>query len=136
LTVTGVASSASSALINLVGDNKLAFLLIVNIILLIAGMFIDANSAMYIILPILYPVAMTLGVNPIHLGAVMVLNMAIGLVTPPVGINLYTGCGIAHISLKDISKAVIPFVLASIVVLLIVTYVPILSTWLPSLITE
>ncbi len=136
LTVTGVASAASNGLINLVGDNKILFLLIVNIILLIAGCLIDANSAMYIILPILYPVATSLGIDPIHLGAVMVLNMAIGLVTPPVGINLYTGCGIANISLKDISKAVLPFVVASLVVLVLVTYVPAISTWIPSLLTD
>lgn len=136
LTVTGVASAASNTLITMVGGNKILFLLVVNIILLIAGCFIDANSAMYIILPILYPVATALGINPIHLGAIMVLNMAIGLVTPPVGINLYTGCGIANISLKEISKAVLPFVFASLLVLILVTYVPAVSTWLPSLISN
>lgn len=136
LTVTGVASAASNSLITMVGGNKILFLLVVNIILLIAGCFIDANSAMYIILPILYPVATTLGIDPIHLGAIMVLNMAIGLVTPPVGINLYTGCGIANISLKEISKAVLPFVFASLLVLILVTYVPAVSTWLPSLISN
>lgn len=133
LTVTGVASAASNGLISLVGSNKLLFLLVVNIILLIAGCLIDANSAMYIILPILYPVATSLGIDPIHLGAVMVLNMAIGLVTPPVGVNLYTGCGIANISLKEISKAVLPFVVASLIVLILVTYVPVISTFLPGL---
>lgn len=133
LTVTGVASAASNGLISLVGGNKLLFLLVVNIILLIAGCLIDANSAMYIILPILYPVATSLGIDPMHLGAVMVLNMAIGLVTPPVGINLYTGCGIANISLKEISKAVLPFVAASLIVLILVTYVPAISTFIPGL---
>ena len=136
LTVTGVASAASNTLITMVGGNKILFLLVVNIILLIAGCFIDANSAMYIILPILYPVATALGIDPIHLGAIMVLNMAIGLVTPPVGLNLYTGCGIANISLKEISKAVLPFVFASLLVLILVTYVPGVSTWLPSLISN
>ena len=136
LTVTGVASAASNSLITMVGGNKILFLLVVNIILLIAGCFIDANSAMYIILPILYPVATALGIDPVHLGAIMVLNMAIGLVTPPVGINLYTGCGIANISLKEISKAVLPFVFASLLVLILVTYVPAVSTWLPSLISN
>lgn len=136
LTVTGVASAASNTLITMVGGNKILFLLVVNIILLIAGCFIDANSAMYIILPILYPVATALGIDPVHLGAIMVLNMAIGLVTPPVGINLYTGCGIANISLKEISKAVLPFVFASLLVLILVTYVPGVSTWLPSLISN
>lgn len=136
LTVTGVASAASNSLITMVGGNKILFLLVVNIILLIAGCFIDANSAMYIILPILYPVATALGIDPIHLGAIMVLNMAIGLVTPPVGINLYTGCGIANISLKEISKAVLPFVAASLIVLILVTYCPAVSTWLPSLISN
>ena len=109
------------------------FLLIVNIILLIAGCFIDANSACYILVPILVPVATALGINPIHLGCIMIVNMAIGMVTPPVGVNLYVGCGIAKISLKEISIAVLPFIVASIAALLLTTYVPIISMFLPNL---
>ena len=133
LTVTGIAADASNALIQVCGDNKYIFLVIINVILLIAGCFIDANSAFYILVPILYPVGVQLGVDPVHLGTIMVMNMAIGLVTPPVGVNLYVGCGIAKISLKQISIAVIPFVLASIAALLLVTYIPAISMFLPRL---
>lgn len=134
LTVTGLAASASNMLISICGGNKYIFLLIINVILLIAGCFIDANSASYILVPILYPVALTLGIDGVHLGCIMVMNMAIGLVTPPVGVNLYVGCGVADVSLKEISKAVLPFVGASILALLLTTYVPILSMFLPNLV--
>lgn len=133
LTVTGLAADASMLLIAVCGDNKYLFLIIINIILLVAGCFLDANSALYILVPILYPVAVKLGIDPIHLGTIMVMNMAIGLVTPPVGVNLYVGCGIADISLKEISKAVVPFVIVSIVTLMVVTYIPVVSLLLPQL---
>ena len=133
LTVTGLAAQASNVLISVSSGNKYIFLLIVNIILLIAGCFIDANSACYILVPILVPVATALGINPIHLGCIMIVNMAIGMVTPPVGVNLYVGCGIAKISLKEISIAVLAFIVASIVALLLTTYVPIISMFLPNL---
>lgn len=133
LTVTGLAASASNMLISVCKGNQYIFLLIINVILLIAGCFIDANSASYILVPILYPVATALGIDGVHLGCIMVMNMAIGLVTPPVGVNLYVGCGIANVSLKEISRAVLPFVGASIAALLLTTYVPILSMFLPRL---
>ena len=133
LTVTSLAAQASNVLISVSSGNKYIFLLIVNIILLIAGCFIDANSACYILVPILVPVATALGINPIHLGCIMIVNMAIGMVTPPVGVNLYVGCGIAKISLKEISIAVLPFIVASIAALLLTTYVPIISMFLPNL---
>ncbi len=134
LTVTGLAASASNLLVSVCGGSKYLFLLIVNIILLIAGCFLDANSASYILVPILYPVAMALGIDGVHLGCIMVMNLAIGLVTPPVGVNLYVGCGIAKISLKQISVAVLPFVAASLLALLLTTYVPVVSMFLPGLI--
>lgn len=133
LTITGVAAKASAALISVSGGSKFVFLLILNLILLIAGCFIDANSAMYILLPILLPVASRMGVDLIHLGCIMVFNLAIGLVTPPVGVNLYVGCGIAKIKLKEMCKAVIPLIIASVLALLLVTYVQPISTLLPSL---
>jgi len=133
LTITGIASKASSALIALAAGNKYIFLMMVNIILVIAGCFIDANSALYILCPILFPISQKLGIDPVHLGSVMVVNLALGLITPPVGVNLYTGCGVAGISLKDMVKRVWPFVIAMVLVLLLVTYVPIISTFLPGL---
>ena len=133
LTITGVAAKASAALISVSGGSKFVFLLILNLILLIAGCFIDANSAMYILLPILLPVASRMGVDLIHLGCIMVFNLAIGLVTPPVGVNLYVGCGIARIKLKEICRAVMPLIIASVLALLLVTYVQPISPLLPSL---
>lgn len=133
LTVTGIAAKASTALVAIASGNKYIFLLLINVILLIAGCFLDANSALYILCPILFPVAMKLGIDPVHLGAVMIVNLAIGLVTPPVGANLFVGCGVADISLKDMISKIWPFVVACIIVLVIVTYVPIISMLVPNL---
>ena len=136
LTLTGIASDASSALIDISGGNKYIFLLIVNVILLIAGCFIDANSAMYIIVPILTPVAAALNIYLVHLGCIMVFNLAVGLVTPPVGVNLYVGCGIANIKLKSICKSVMPLIVAAIIALLLVTYLEPISMLLPNLVSN
>jgi len=133
LTLTGVAANASSALISIANGNKYVFLLMVNIILIIAGCFIDANSALYILCPILFPISQQLGVDPVHLGAIMVVNLALGLITPPVGVNLFTGCGVAGIPLSDMIKKIWPFVIAVLIVLLLVTYIPIISMLLPNM---
>ena len=135
LTITGIASKASAALISISGGKKIIFLLILNVILLIAGCFIDANSALYILLPILLPVAASMNINLIHLGCIMVFNLAIGLVTPTVGVNLYVGCGIAKIKLKEMCKAVVPLIIASILALLLVTYIEPISMLLPNLLS-
>ena len=136
ITVEGIAESASEALITIANGNSIIFFIIVNIVLLIAGCFLDGTSAFYIFTPIFLPVAQSLGIDLIHLGTVMVVNLAIGLVTPPVGVNLYVACGLGKISLKEISKAVIPFVLVSLVVLLIITYVPSISLILPNMVVS
>ena len=115
------------------GGNKIVFLLIVNIILLIVGCFLDGNSAFYIFTPILYPVAMKLGIDGVAFGVMMVMNLAIGMVTPPVGVNLYVACGMGNVSIKEICKGVIPFIVASITTLLLITYFPIFCTFLPNL---
>ena len=109
------------------GGNWIIFFLIVNVVLLIAGCFLDSTSALYIFTPLFAPVALELGIHPIHLGVVMIVNLAIGLFTPPVGVNLYVACGVADVNLKEISKAVVPLLIASIAILLIVTYVPAVS---------
>jgi len=114
----------SEGLTDITGGNYIIFLLIANVIFLIAGCFMDATSAVLIFTPLFLPVALSLGIDPIHFGAVMVLNLSIGLVTPPVGINLFVGCGIANVDLKEISMAVIPLIIACLIVLLLVTYIP------------
>ena len=127
LTRAHIDVAISSALESFAGGNTVIFLIIVNVCLLIAGCFLDSTSALYIFTPLFLPVAQALGMNLVHFGTIMIVNLAIGLVTPPVGVNLYVACGIAKIDLKTISKAVVPLIIASLVVLLLVTYVPQLS---------
>ena len=117
----------SNGLVDLSGGSTVVFFLIVNVILLIAGCFLDSTSALYIFTPLFVPVAQALGIDLIHLGVVMIVNLAIGLFTPPVGVNLYVACGVAKVDLKQISKAVIPLLIASLIVLLIITYIPQIS---------
>ncbi len=114
-------------MLNVTNGNTVVFFLIVNVVLLIAGCFLDSTSALYIFTPLFAPVAVQLGIDPIHLGVVMIVNLAIGLFTPPVGVNLYVACGIGKISIEDISKGVIPCLIAMLVVLLLVTYIPAIS---------
>ena len=117
----------SSALQNATGGNVIVFFIIVNIILLIAGCFLDSTSALYIFTPLFVTVEQALGVNLIHLGVVMIVNLAIGLFTPPVGVNLYVACGVGNVNLKQISKAVVSLIIAALIVLLLVTYIPKIS---------
>ena len=109
-------------MLNVTGGSTVIFFIIVNIVLLIAGCFLDSTSALYIFTPLFAPVALQLGIDPIHLGTVMIVNLAIGLFTPPVGVNLYVACGIGKISIEDISKGIVPCLVAMLVVLLLITY--------------
>lgn len=131
LTRARIDVAISTLLTNVAGGNQIIFLLIVNVVLLIAGCFLDSTSALYIFTPLFVPVAKALGMSMIHFGTIMIVNLAIGLVTPPVGVNLYVACGIGKIDLKRISMAVVPLLAASLIVLLLVTYVPSLSLCLP-----
>ena len=108
-------------------------LLLINGVLLLAGCFIDAISICYIFVPILRPLLPVLGVSPLHFGVIMVVNLAIGQATPPVGVNLFVACGISELSLDKISRAVLPFILAEIAALLLITFVPAISEWLPAM---
>lgn len=131
VTVEGITTRISESLLSFT-SSPVVYLLIVNIILLIAGCFIDAISAFYVFTPILLPVALRLGIDPVAFGVIMTVNLAIGLVTPPVGMNLYVACGISKVSLKRISASIVPFLIASLVALVIVTYIPSVSLWLPN----
>lgn len=113
----------SNGLMTLSGGNKIMFLIIINIILLIAGCFLDSTSALYILTPLFVPVAEAFGMNLLHLGVIMIVNLAIGLFTPPVGVNLYVACNVAKINIGQITKAIIPLIVAALVVLLLVTYI-------------
>ncbi len=114
-------------MLTVTGGSWVVFFLIVNIVLLIAGCFLDSTSALYIFTPLFAPVSAALGIDPIHLGVVMIVNLAIGLFTPPVGVNLYVACGIGEIKIEDISKGIVPFLIGELAVLLLVTYVPQIS---------
>jgi len=107
-------------------------LLIVNVVLLILGMFLEAIAVLIIAYPILAPVMAAIGVDPVHFGVIMVLNLMIGLVTPPVGLCLYVVSGIAKVPIADVVREIAPYLVALLGVLLIVTYVPAVSTWLPN----
>ena len=129
-------SQAASELLGSVAHNQFIFLLIVNVIFLIAGCFIDANSAMYIFIPIMLPVCKALGYDLVAFGILATVNLAIGQVTPPVGVNLFVAISIKikkglEVSLQQISRAVVPMIAACVVVLLMVTYIPQISVCLP-----
>lgn len=114
-----------------VGFNWFTFLIAVNILLLIGGQFMEPSGLLLIVAPIVFPIAMQLGIDPIHLGIIMVVNMEIGMITPPIGLNLFVTSAITGMSLSKVVKAATPFMLVLMVFLIIVTYVPWLSTALP-----
>ncbi len=131
----GIAQAASD-LLGSIAHNQFTFLLIVNVIFLIAGCFIDANSAMYIFIPIMLPVCKQLGYDAVAFGIVATVNLAIGQVTPPVGVNLFVAISVKlkngeKVDIPQISKAVMPMIVASVIVLAAITYVPSISTFLP-----
>ncbi len=116
-----------------VTDNKVAVLLLVNALLLFVGTWMDLTPAVIVFTPILLPVVTSVGIDPVHFGVIMVVNLAIGLFTPPVGVCLFIACGIAKISITDTIRAFIPFFVAMLVVLVLITYIPALCMTLPNL---
>ena len=126
LTTTHVATALSDGLMA-ISSNKVVLLLLVNVILLIAGCFLDGSSAYYIFLPVVLPILKALEINLIQAGVFITVNLAIGLVTPPIGINLYVGAGIANVTVSSLVKKVLPFVIGGIAVLLLLTFIPELS---------
>jgi C4-dicarboxylate transporter, DctM subunit len=113
------------------GFTWIEFLLFVNILLLVAGNVMEPSSIVLITAPILFPVAVSLGIHPVHLGILMTVNMEVGLCHPPVGLNLYVASGIAKMGITELTIAVWPWLLTMLIFLAIVTYVPALSLWLP-----
>ena len=132
ITTEQIATQISDVMLSISG-NKIIILLLINIILLIAGMFIDAISAYYIFIPILLPIVLLFDVDPTVFGVFMTVNLAIGLFTPPVGLNLFVAAGISNTSIGQISRGVLPFVVSSVIILLLITYIPQISTFLPDL---
>ena len=116
-----------------ISENKYVFLLLVNILLLLLGTFMDLAPMLLICTPIFMPVILKLGIDPVHFGMIMILNLGIGLITPPVGPTLFVGCAIGKVTMEQVSKELWPFYGAMCVALLLVTYIPAISLWLPGL---
>jgi C4-dicarboxylate transporter DctM subunit len=116
------------------GMSPWMFLLVVNVLLLIAGNFMEPTGIILILAPILFPISQQLGIDPIHLGVIMVVNMEIGMVTPPVGLNLFVTSGVTGMSLVQVTRAALPWLAVLMVFLVIVTYVPAISLALPDMI--
>lgn len=122
----------SSGLLSIT-DNKIALLLIINMILLFVGIFMDITPAVLIFTPIFLPIVTKLGIDPVHFGIIMILNLCIGLCTPPVGSVLFVGVGIAKTSIEKVVRPLLPLFVAMILALFLITYIPELTLWLPSL---
>ena len=126
--------SAITAFLDAIHAGPIMFLLIVNISFLIAGMFIDPNSALLILVPPLYPVATALGIDPVHFGMIVTLNISIGMITPPFGLDIFVASSTLSKPVLTIISGLWPFIIANLIVLAIITYVPDISTFLPNLV--
>ncbi len=114
------------------GLGPITFLIMVNVILLIGGQFMEPSGLIVIVAPLVFPIAISLGIDPIHLGIIMVVNMEIGMITPPVGLNLFVTSGVAGMSMMAVVRAALPFLGVLFIFLIIITYVPVISTFLPN----
>lgn len=132
VTVEGYAQVAVDFLIAVSGSNLTILLIMINIILLIAGCLIDGTSNMYLFVPIIFAAAVELGYDPIALGTLATMNLAIGNATPPVGVCLYVGCSVGNVTLKEISVKALPYIVVSIIALFIITFFPQISLFLPN----
>jgi C4-dicarboxylate transporter DctM subunit len=132
LTDEQIPQQISAAMLN-AGFGPVVFLIIVNVILLIGGQFMEPSGLLVIVAPLVFPIAIELGIDPIHLGIIMVVNMEIGMITPPVGLNLFVTSGVANMPMMNVVRAALPFLAVLFVFLIMVTYIPIISTWLPTL---
>ncbi|WP_256928358.1 TRAP transporter large permease subunit, partial [Vibrio parahaemolyticus] len=117
-----------------ISDNPMMILLIINIILLIVGIFMDMTPAVLIFTPIFLPIALDMGIDPVHFGIMMTFNLAIGICTPPVGSALFIGCSVANVAIDKVIKPLLPFYVALIAALMAVTFIPELSLFLPKLV--
>ena len=114
-------------------DNKILILLIINLLLLGCGCLLETNSSILILAPILYPVVASFGVDIVHFGIIMVVNLAIGFITPPVGVNLFVACGIGNIPFAALVRKIVPFLIVLIIGLVLITYIPSISLFIPRL---
>ena len=130
LTITQVPTAIANMILGIT-NSKILVLLLINILLLIVGTFMETNAAIIILTPILLPIVTMLGVNPIHFGIIVVMNLSIGFITPPLGANLFMACQVGEISFDDLVKKIWPWILVMLVLLMLITYIPGISLCLP-----
>jgi len=128
--VEGVPQKLTQAMLS-ISTNPYMLLLLVNVLLLVVGMFLDSTTAILVIAPIIAKPLIAAGVDPVHLGMVVVFNLMIGLLTPPMGLALFLVADIAKVKMKDVLREMLPFYVPLIVTLMLITYVPAITTWLP-----
>jgi tripartite ATP-independent transporter DctM subunit len=119
-----------------ISSDKYTFLLYINILLLLLGTFMDLAPMLLICTPIFLPVIKTFGIDPVHFGIIMILNLGIGLLTPPVGPTMVVGCAIGKVSMEAVSRSILVFYIPMLIVLFLVTYIPALSLWLPRVVLD
>mgnify|MGYP002682610245 CR=1 FL=1 len=134
ITIAQIPALLADALLWLAGDSRLILMLVINILLLLVGCVLDLTPAILIMGPMLMPIINKFGIDPVYFGVVMVVNLCIGLITPPVGNVLYVGCSISKLTVLQLSRAVLPYIFIEVVVLFLITYVPALITFIPSLV--
>jgi C4-dicarboxylate transporter DctM subunit len=132
LAIEGIPVKLANEIVALTSD-PIMILLLINVLFLIVGCFMETLAAIIILTPILLPVVLKVGVDPVHFGILMIVNLAIGMVTPPMGINLFVGSRVGNAQLEGVIRGAMPFLLSMIVVLLVLTYVPQITLWLPNL---
>ena len=132
LTTSLLAQDMATGILGL-SQEKVLLLLLINAVFLIAGFFIDTISAYFILIPVLLPVALALEIDPVHFGVIATVNLAIGQFTPPVGVNLFVASNVGKIPIQELIRSILPVILSALVALMVITFIPELSTWLPSL---
>jgi tripartite ATP-independent transporter DctM subunit len=135
MTIMQVAAKSTEFFLS-ISESKYVFLLLVNVLLLVLGTFMDLAPMLLICTPIFLPVIKQFGIDPVHFGMIMILNLGIGLLTPPVGPTLAVGCAIGRVSMEAVSRSILPFYIPMLIVLLLVTYIPELSLWLPRVLLD
>ncbi|MBD3894521.1 TRAP transporter large permease [Halomonas sp. ML-15] len=133
LAITGTPTQLANQVLSLTEDPIMVMALF-NVVMIVAGFFLDSASAIIVLSPLLEPIAGRVGVDPVHFGVITLVNFSVGMITPPVGLNLFVAMAISRMSLVEVFKACLPLILMMFIALLILTYVPVLSTWVPSLI--
>jgi len=129
LTIEQIPRIVTEAMLS-ISDSRIVIILLITLLLLLVGCFMDTLAAIIILTPLLMPIAISLGIDPVHFGIIMVVNLAIGFITPPLGVNLFVGSGISGISIEELSKAIIPFFITMVITLLFITFMPQLSLFL------